>query len=220
MSPRAIIEAAQVAGLSLIAVCDHNSAANCAPIIRLGEERSITVIPGLEVTTVEEAHILTLFPDLLSALDFSDYIYAHLPPIMNNPEKLGDQVIVDEAGMILGEVEKYLGAATDISVDDLTSAVACRGGLVVPSHIDRPYAGIIAQLGFLPQLPFDGVEVAWQRNLPLAGGYTPLASSDAHIPELIGTKKSVFTCSGKNAPFDELRTALREKTVIPHYGDR
>ena len=215
----AIVDAAAAAGLSLIAVTDHNSSANCAPIMRLADEQGIVVLPGMEVATTEEVHVLTLFKNLDDALDFADFIYARLPDIPNVPLRFGDQVIVDEKGNITGEIEKYLGMATDLSVDVLLKEASSRGALVIPSHIDRSYAGIIAQLGFLPPLPFDAVEVAWQRNLGLAGEYTAVASSDAHTPELIGTKKSVFETAACSAAFETVVHGLSERAVTLHYEE-
>ena len=218
MSPRAIIHEAEEKSLSLITLSDHNACANCAPCIRLGQDVGIQVIPGMEVTTVEEAHVLCYFSSLDAAEDFADFIYDHLPKIYNNPTKMGDQVIVDEFGTITGEIDKYLGAATDLSVDRLFKEASSRGALVVPSHIDRPYAGLIAQLGFIPDIPFHGVEVAFRRNLPMAEGFSILASSDAHIPELIGSKRSLFP--GDEAPgFAVLKRALKNRQVITVFDE-
>lgn len=218
MSPRAIVENAQAAGLPLIAVCDHNTSANCRAVAGLASDAGLAVIPGMEVTSQEEAHILVLFPSLEAAEEFGEFIYTRLPAIGNDPTRFGDQVIVDASGEILGEIDKYLGMATDLTVDQILEEGHARGALVVPSHIDRPYAGIIAQLGFLPPLDFDGVEVAWERNLASAGPYPPLASSDAHIPELIGTKKSILL-DEEDAGFKALVRALRSGRINRIYED-
>ncbi len=192
MSPKAIVDHAEAAGLKMISLCDHNAAANCRAVSVLCEEKGIVLIPGLEVTTVEEAHVLTYFSDLEGAEDFAGFVYDHLPAVYNDATRLGDQVIVDKDGEILGELDKYLGLATDLSVDALFYEARSRGALVVPSHIDRPYAGLLSQLGFLPDLDFNGVEIAFEKNLAQAENFTPVASSDSHMPHLIGTKKSGF----------------------------
>ncbi len=218
MSPRAIIHEAQDKSLSLITLSDHNACANCAPLVRLGQDAGIAVIPGIEVTTVEEAHVLCYFSSLHAAEDFADFVYDHLPEIYNNPVKMGDQVIVDEFGTIIGEIDKYLGVATDLSVDRLFDEASSRGALVVPSHIDRPYAGLIAQLGFIPDIPFHGVEVAFKRNLHMADGFSVLASSDAHIPELVGSKRSLFR-GDTGTGFAALKEALKNRQVITEYDE-
>ena len=213
MSAAAIVDHASARGLSMIALCDHNAAANCRPVWNLAAEKNITLIPGLEVTTAEEAHVLTLFKSLEEAEDFAHFIYNHLPSVLNDATKLGDQVIVDETGEILGEIDKYLGMATDLSVDALFEEASSRGALVIPSHIDRPYAGLISQLGFLPDIDFHGVEIAFEQNQAKAGKYTAVTSSDAHLPQLIGSKQSVFELD-EPPGFDALKNALTNKGCI------
>ncbi len=64
MTPRNIIEKAASLGINIIAVCDHNSAENIAVTHDIGKKRGITVIPGMEITSSEEVHILGLFSSL------------------------------------------------------------------------------------------------------------------------------------------------------------
>ncbi len=212
MSPQAIVDHAEAAGLSMIALCDHNAAANCRPVSKLAEDKGIAFISGLEVTTVEEAHVLTYFHDIGAAEDFARFVYDHLPDVYNDATKLGDQVIVDEVGEILGELDKYLGMATDLSVDSLLQEASARGALVVPSHIDRPYAGLISQLGFIPDLDFHGVEIAFEKNRELSGRYTAVTSSDAHMPHLIGSKRSGFPPT-LSPGYDALKSGLAEGSI-------
>jgi PHP domain-containing protein len=63
------------------------------------------------------------------------------------------------------------------------------------------------------------VEVAWRRNLGMAGGYTAVASSDAHHPELIGTKKSLFDTDAGDAGFETVVHALNKGAVTLHYKE-
>ncbi|MCK5861156.1 MAG: PHP domain-containing protein, partial [Candidatus Hydrogenedentes bacterium] len=61
MTPRAIVLAALAADLDLIAICDHNSAENVLAVQQAARNFAddlFTVIAGMEITTVEEAHIL------------------------------------------------------------------------------------------------------------------------------------------------------------------
>ena len=69
----------------------------------LGEAYGVLVIPGMELTTEEEAHVVCLFPALENALAFSDYVYERLLPIKNKPEVFGHQYICDEDENIKGE---------------------------------------------------------------------------------------------------------------------
>jgi len=142
---------------------------------------------GMEVTTVEEAHMLCLFDDLEAALSLGELVYASLPDIRKQPERFGDQPIVNQAGEILGFAEKYLISASAYDVRSLLDLVHSMGGLFVPAHIDRQVFGIIAQLGFLPEEEFDAVELTARGNPELAGRYPILRNSDSHQLSSIGS---------------------------------
>lgn len=75
MTPRAIVRAALAAGLDMIAVCDHNSARNTASTGRTAEGSPLVVIPGIEVTSTEEVHIVGLFPNDSAAERVQEEIY-------------------------------------------------------------------------------------------------------------------------------------------------
>ena len=63
-TPNNVVNMAALKGLDVIAVTDHNSILNCRPAIVLGERAGLIVLPGMELTTSEDIHILCLFPDL------------------------------------------------------------------------------------------------------------------------------------------------------------
>ncbi|UCF16607.1 MAG: PHP domain-containing protein, partial [Phycisphaerales bacterium] len=58
MRATAIVGQAGKAGLDMIGICDHNSAENAGAVMRAGERAGLAVIPGMEVTSREEVHIL------------------------------------------------------------------------------------------------------------------------------------------------------------------
>ena len=61
MTPRNIIRHAVAAGVDILAVTDHNSGDNVAAALRAAAGTGVTVLPGMEVQTREEVHLLTLF---------------------------------------------------------------------------------------------------------------------------------------------------------------
>jgi predicted metal-dependent phosphoesterase TrpH len=79
ISPKKIIDKCLQVGLDLIAICDHNTVDNAGSVIREGERRDVRVLPGMEVCSKEEVHILALFQELNQALSMLSYVYAHLP---------------------------------------------------------------------------------------------------------------------------------------------
>ncbi len=65
--------------LDIIAICDHNSAENAGAAIRSVKSDRLCVIPGMEICSKEEVHILVLFGELGQALVMQQHVYGHLP---------------------------------------------------------------------------------------------------------------------------------------------
>jgi predicted metal-dependent phosphoesterase TrpH len=70
MTPNNIVNMAALKGLDFIAVTDHNSCGNCAAAIEAAKRTDILVIPGMELCTAEEIHLLCLFSSIEGALSF------------------------------------------------------------------------------------------------------------------------------------------------------
>jgi 3',5'-nucleoside bisphosphate phosphatase len=193
MHPAGLVNAAVSAALDAVAVCDHNSAENVAATQRAGRSANLAVIPGMEVTSEEEVHILGLFPDLESALAMQSRVYRSLPG-RNDPDVFGMQVIADEYAQVLGFNECLLSGATTMNVEKVVASIHDVGGVAVASHVDRERFGIIGQLGMIPSgLALDGLELSARTSLPAGRArYAPevsrpfLCNSDAHEPEDVG----------------------------------
>ncbi|MDZ7699824.1 MAG: hypothetical protein U5R49_23835 [Deltaproteobacteria bacterium] len=56
----------------------------------------LVVIPGMEITTAEEAHIIGLFEDVEEALSMQAIVYRHLFSGENDPDLFGLQVVANE----------------------------------------------------------------------------------------------------------------------------
>ena len=150
MTPNNIVNMAAISGLDVIAVSDHNSIGNASSVIKAGKKCGIKVIPGMEVETEEEVHILTLYPDIKSAKYVADFVYDKLPDIENRPEIFGNQYLMDEDDNILGTEKKLLLSPTAISLNKLFDIVTDAGGLFIPAHVDRHSYSILTNLGFIP----------------------------------------------------------------------
>ena len=57
MSPMAIAEQAKIKEIDILGICDHNSAENVQAAKNAGAKKKITVLAGMEVSSVEEVHI-------------------------------------------------------------------------------------------------------------------------------------------------------------------
>jgi PHP family Zn ribbon phosphoesterase len=199
MSPRGIIQKSRQAGLDLIAICDHNTVENAGVAIREGAKQGIRVLPGMEVCSKEEVHILALFEALEPARKMQAYVYANLPG-ENRPDVFGCQVVANENDEVLGENPRLLIGATQLGLHAIVEKTHELGGLSLGCHVDRPAYGIINQLGFIPaDLALDGVEVS--RHVKLADAHKTVAgiekfacitNSDAHFLEDIGKVWTIF----------------------------
>ncbi|MDC7233583.1 MAG: PHP domain-containing protein [Spirochaetales bacterium] len=108
MSPARLVEEAAARGIGMLALTDHNAGDNLPAFAVCCRRAGIVPVYGMEVTGREEAHLLCLFGDLKTAVRFGYEIYENLQTIPNNPDRMGDQIIVDEDENILGELEKHL----------------------------------------------------------------------------------------------------------------
>ncbi|MBN1570463.1 MAG: PHP domain-containing protein [Acidobacteria bacterium] len=213
MHPSALVDAAVRAGLDAIAVCDHNSVENAAAVQRAGDTAGLAVIPGMEITSAEEVHILGLLPDLTAAMELQAKVYRALPG-RNDEKAFGMQVVANEFAEVLGFNEHLLSGATTLNVEKVVAAIHEVDGLAVASHVDREGFGIIGQLGFIPPgLPLDAVEVSQRMPLPAArasfapkGEYSILCASDAHEPKDIARAATYVLM--QEASLAELRRAL------------
>ena len=123
MSPANIVALAKNQGLDIIGITDHNSTKQCEIVWKLGQKSGLTVIPGCEMTSCEEVHCLGLFADFEALRVFQDYLDQHLTIIPHNSSLFGYQLVVDEDENILEELDNYLGASLDVSVEEVEQKV-------------------------------------------------------------------------------------------------
>lgn len=175
-----------LAGLKAVALTDHNSVGNCAAFLEAAARHGLLALPGMELTTAEEVHVICLFPDLHAALAFGNLVCRRLPPLRNDPRVFGPQVLMDSEDTVLGEEERLLAGATDIPIYEAAALAASYGGLAYPAHIDRPSFSLLSNLGLWdPGLGFSIAEITPRcppellRRPDLAGVRT-LTASDAH----------------------------------------
>ncbi len=187
MSPLAIVEQAKAVGLNAIALSDHNCGLNLPAFAKVCEQQGMDCLYGVEATSMEEAHVLCLFDQLDAAVEWGRLVYESLPPVPNRPDRFGDQPIIDENEEILGFAEKFLISASDYDIGSMVKQVHALDGLCIPAHIDRQVYGMISQLGFMPDEPFDAVELTPSGNPKLAGDYPVIRNSDAHDLSTLGS---------------------------------
>jgi PHP family Zn ribbon phosphoesterase len=188
MLPEFIVEQAQVLGLDIIAVTDHNSAENVAAVVNAARGTGITVLPGMEVQTREEVHLVALFDTLEQVASWQEQVYASMPPLKNDEVVFGEQLVLDADGEPAGYLDRLLLTSTSFSVEEVVERVSDLDGLCIPAHVDRTAYSIISNLGFIPpELDVVGVEISHnvgpieaRERFPQLVRYSLIASSDAH----------------------------------------
>ena len=215
MTPRKIVEQAQKKNVEIIAITDHNSAENTGSVMAAAQDTELYVIPGIEVTTSEEAHIVGLFENTLDALSMQTLVYEHLQPGENDDDLFGMQVIANAFDEVEGMNRRLLIGATNLGLSEVIDAIHKLNGLAVAAHIDRQAFSIISQLGFIPEgVDLDAVEISRRMTLTQARTcfkeYERLAfitSSDAHDILDVGISPTNFLMTGPDMA--ELRLALK-----------
>ena len=183
MTPNNIVGMSFLKELDCIAVTGHNTAMNLPAIKTVADVMGVVLLPGIEVTSREEVHILTYFRDVETAVEFGKMVYEHLPPIPNNAAIFGNQRILNEMDEPVGELDRLLIQATDLSIEEIAKACEEAGGACVAAHINRSSNSLLANLGFLPPEPvFSALEVYKAAPAPAVptGDYKILYASDAH----------------------------------------
>ncbi len=215
MGPVNIISAARRLGTGIIAITDHHSAANVPAVMEHAGDEPPLVVPGIEVQTREEVHLLCLFPDLHTLNDFARLIRDKLPLVQNRPDLFGEQVVVNGKEEILYFEEMLLTGSVGMTVESVAREVKMREGLLIPSHVDRPAYSLLANLGFLPPgLTVHALEIARpelkERLLaahPNLKNSAFITSSDAHfLSQMDSAYMTVFYLAEPS--FQEIRLAL------------
>ena len=216
MHPQALVQKALEKQLDMIAICDHNASANVPFVIAAAADKNLIIIPGMEITTGEEVHLLALFGSLTGLFKLQNLIEQHLFG-KNDEKRFGIQAIVNEFGEVEGICEQLLIGATDLSIDVLVDAIHDAEGLAIPAHIDRESFSVISQLGFIDDSArFDALEISKRTGIKQGRiqyndleHYPFLTSSDAHYIKDIGTSTTKILLEAPT--FDELKMALLQQ---------
>ncbi len=216
MKPKAVVERAMAVGLDMIAICDHNSAENLMAFIETGKKQGLAVLPGMEVASREEIHLIALFNRPEDCLTLQDWIYQHLPG-KNEEDIFGPQMIINEKSEMVGHSEKLLIGATLLSFEQIVSFVGTLQGVAIASHIDRQAFSLIGQLGFIPEgISLDGLEISSRTTMEEARSrfrsYQHVAFvrfSDAHHLEEIGKASTQFLLEERTS--SEIKMALHSQ---------
>jgi predicted metal-dependent phosphoesterase TrpH len=216
MHPMALVQRAIETKLDMIAICDHNSSANVPYVIKAAQASKLKILPGMEITTSEEVHLLAIFDSLSKLTLMQNIIDQHIAGV-NDENLFGVQAIVNEIGEVEGINNQLLIGATDLSLDTLIGRIHEFEGLAIAAHIDRESFSVLSQLGFIDDhADFDALEITPRTGLGQArikyselSKFSFVVSSDSHYIKDIGQG---FTRMILGEPtFSELKMALKKQ---------
>ncbi len=210
MTPNNIVNMSILKGLEVIAITDHNSCRNVDACIRCAVDTPLLVIPGMEVETAEEIHVVCLLPDVERALELQNWVYSRLPPMQNNESIFGSQLILNEKDEIIDIEDRMLLVATNITINDIFDTVHNKlAGVVLPAHIDRESNSLLASFGVMPEdILISCVEISkksqagdFLNKIGLSDDIKRIYSSDAHYLGNINERENYLevednTCEG------------------------
>lgn len=213
MTPANIAGMAKLNNLSLLALTDHNSTGNCRAFCEACRRYGIVPIAGMELTTAEDVHLITLFPSLASAREFDSALQSKRILYPNRPEIFGEQLLVDENDKVLGKEDHLLPNATTLSLEEACQMARDYGALVYPAHIDRESNGVISVLGGFPPEPgftcyelHDGTKKAQYEATYGLSHLRSVTSSDAHVLWDIAEGVHALDLEGESE--EEIRASL------------
>jgi hypothetical protein len=188
MIPPLIVQTALEHQTQLIAITDHNASANAEAVIRAAEGSGITVLPGMELQTEEEVHVLCIFDTLEQLAAFQNIVDEKLPAFENRADFFGEQFVVDQTGDFIRREKQLLITSTTLSFEEAFEHVQSLEGLFIPAHINRQAYGLIDHLGFVPpELPIPTLEISRhitpdeaRKKFPQIRDYPLIQNGDVH----------------------------------------
>ena len=151
MIPPLIVQKALEKHIDLIAITDHNASTNVRAVQAAAKGTSLTVLPGMEVQSREDVHLLTLFDNLEALESWQAEVDKALPDLPNQPDFFGEQFIVDKTGEFIRSEPRLLLTATAFSIDAVFERVTALGGIVIPAHVERTSYGLFPTLGLISE---------------------------------------------------------------------
>lgn len=200
MIPPLIVQKALETHVDLIAITDHNTSANVGAVQKAAQGTSLTVLPGMEVQSREEVHLLTLFETLDALEAWQKEVDASLPDLLNEPDFFGEQFVVDATGDFVRSEPRLLLTSTSFSIDEIFERVKALGGVVIPAHVERFSFGLFPTLGLISEnWQLLALEISRHTtpekaaaSFPALRQYSLIQSGDVHqLESFLGT--TIFT---------------------------
>mgnify|MGYP003376454643 FL=1 len=229
MIPPLIVQAALELNIDIIAITDHNASANVSAVQKAAQGTTLKVLPGMEIQTHEDVHLLCLFENLTELESWQAQVNESLPDTLNRAEFFGEQYEVDEQGEYIRTEPRMLLTSTRFSIDEVFERVNALGGLVIPAHVERTTYGLFPTLGLLSdQWPILGFEISRhttpeqaRMSFPSIGSYPLIQNGDVHrLNEFIGSTIFVLEEPTINEIYKALKGEDQREVFIEKLPDK
>ncbi|MBP2626156.1 MAG: hypothetical protein H6Q68_867 [Firmicutes bacterium] len=216
MTPRNIVWHAARHGIDIVAITDHNACDNVTAALAAAKGTNVIILPGMEVETKEEVHIIVLFEKMRQLKAWEQFVYEHMSGRLNDEKRFGAQFVVDAEDELIRVKPEMLLTSLSCSMAEVCTKVNDLGGICIASHVDRPANSLIAQLGFIPpDVELAAVEISRLirpqeaiRRFPTIGNLPIVTSSDAHtIADFLSGPKTIFNIEAPT--LHEIQQALK-----------
>ncbi|MDI3472640.1 MAG: 3,5-nucleoside bisphosphate phosphatase [Thermotogaceae bacterium] len=207
MVPNILGKKLQESGIDWIAITDHNSTKNVRVFKNVLRKYGVEVLPGIEVQTIEEVHVLGYFKDVDTAEEFGEFIYSKLPDFEIDEERFGYQLLVNENDEYIERETKNLSLSVNLNLEQVVKELKKFNALVAYAHVDRAF-GVLYQLGLIPEnLKVDALEFRKGRTVSSEFSLPVLVSSDAHNLDSISQPSMAVECERRT--YEEFFKALK-----------
>lgn len=196
MIPKAVAKRLTELGIGWVSITDHNTCGNVRAFKNTLEKNGIKVIPGIEIQSLEDVHILGYFNSVDIAEEYSKWLEGKMKKINLDPEKFGYQLYTNENDEYYSMEENWLGQPVNLSIDRVFSSIYDFGGIAAFAHIERQM-GVLYQMGFIPKMKTKPIiEIAFKKTVSkydFIRDFHYIHSSDAHNIDMLKPTMNIAT---------------------------
>ena len=220
MTPRNIVRHAVLHGIDIVAITDHNACDNVVAALVAAQGTNVVILPGMEVETKEEVHLIVLFEKMRQLKVWEQFVRENMSGKLNDEKRFGAQFVVDAEDELISVKPELLLTSLRVGITEVSQKVYELGGICIASHVDRPSYSLLSQLGFIPpDIRLAAVEVSRLTSpkeavirFPAIGNLPIITSSDAHImDDFIKGPKTIFYLEEPTLP--EILQALKGENL-------
>lgn len=179
MTPNNILNMASLKELDIIAITDHNSCLQLDTINELAQSYNMLVICGVEVTTIENYHVVCLFRNLEKARAFQQILETKMLKQIYDKNLLGEEQLLDVNDDVIDTLEYSLLTKTSFTVLTLKETINDLEGIMILAHIEKYHHDIYEKLQNEYSNIFNAIELM-NLNTCLNSDVKKVHSSDAH----------------------------------------